>query len=329
MNWSGLQTVLAAQVATIAGCPAYWRDVTAQWEAWPRVFLSVVSTRKLGQDETRTRFVSLDDVLLPRVYGGRVVTVQIQVETRDQNLAASAGALGEQIRTRLGRLSVLDALRAVDVGVSTTTDVRTVNRTDDKARVVSYAVFEAVLLTHVSDEETDDADFGYIETVEITQTIDPVQDALTKTYLVGPQEEEEEEVMPFTYSYSGTYQPEAVFSDDGEGGTTDRIGAGPLGVFRLGSGAGVPSAGDTVRVFGRAGGTGLVNGETMTLALPFTSALSPAYVLRVVDRPGSDVTWTGALGDAQHAEFTATVTGDTAGEFEFELTYQTANAVDP
>lgn len=188
MNWLGLQTALAAQVATIAGCPAYWRNVTAQWEAWPRVFLSVVSTRKLGQDETRTRFVSLDDVLLPRVYGGRVLTVQIQVETRDQNLATSAGAIGEQIRTRLGRLSVLDALRAVDVGVSTTTDVRTVNRTDDKARVVSYAVFEAVLLTHVSDEETDDADFGYIETVEITQTIDPVQDAEVKTYLVGPQD---------------------------------------------------------------------------------------------------------------------------------------------
>jgi len=71
--------------------------------------------------------------------------------------------------------------------VNTTTDVRTVNRTDDKARVVSYAVFEAVLLTHVSDEEGNDADFGYIETVEITQTIDPVQDAEVKTYLVGPQ----------------------------------------------------------------------------------------------------------------------------------------------
>jgi len=187
MNWAGLQTVLAAQVADIAGCPTYWRDVTAQWEAWPRVFLSVVSTRKLGQDETRTRYVALDDVVLPRIYGGRVVTVQVQVETRDQNLATSAGAIGEQIRTRLGRLSVLDALRAVGVGVSTTTDVRTVNRTDDKARVVSYAVFEAVLLTHVSDEEGNDADFGYIETVEITQTIDPVQDAEVKTYLVGPQ----------------------------------------------------------------------------------------------------------------------------------------------
>ena len=189
MNWAGLQTVLAAQVTTIAGCPAYWRDVTAKWEAWPRVCLSVVSSRKLGQDETRTRYVSVDDVILPRVYGGRVVTVQIQVETRDQNLAASAGAIAEQVRTRLGRPSVLAALRAVDIGISTTTDVRTVNRTDDKARVVSYAVFEAVLLTHVSDEEDDSADLGYIETAEITQTIDPaVQDEETVTYLVGPQD---------------------------------------------------------------------------------------------------------------------------------------------
>lgn len=188
MNWSGLQTVLAAQVTTIAGCPAYWRDVTAKWEAWPRVFLSVVSTRKLGQDETRTRYVDADDVILPRVYGGRVVTVQIQVESRDQNLAASAAAIAERTRTRLGRLTVLDALRAVDIGVSTTTDVRVVNRVDDKARVVSYAVFEAVLLTHVSDEEDDSADYGYIETAEITQTIVPTQDGEVVTYLVGPQD---------------------------------------------------------------------------------------------------------------------------------------------
>ena len=188
MNWAGLQTALAAQVTTIAGCPAYWRDVTAQWEAWPRVFLSVVGVRKLGQDETRTRYVDADGTVLPRVYGGRVVTVQIQVESRDQNLAASAGAIGERVRTRLGRPGVLAALRAVDIGISTTSDLRVVNRVDDKARVVSYAVFEAVLLTHVSDEEGPGADLGYIETVEIAQTIDPVQDAEVKTYLVGPQD---------------------------------------------------------------------------------------------------------------------------------------------
>ena len=188
MNWAGLQTVLAAQVTTIAGCPAYWRDVTAQWEAWPRVFLSVVSVRALGQDETRTRYVDADGTVLPRVYGGRVVTVQVQVETRDQNLSASASAIGEQVRTRLGRPGVLAALRAVDIGISTTSDLRVVNRVDDKARTVSYAVFEAVLLTHVSDEEGPGADLGSIETVEITQTIDPVQDAEVKTYLVGPQD---------------------------------------------------------------------------------------------------------------------------------------------
>lgn len=188
MNWAGLQTVLAAQVTTIAGCPAYWRDVTAQWEAWPRVFLSVVGVRKLGQDETRTRYVDADGTVLPRVYGGRVVTVQIQVESRDQNLAASASAIGEQVRTRLGRPGVLAALRAVDIGISTTSDLRVVNRVDDKARTVSYAVFEAVLLTHVSDEEGPGADFGYIETVEITQTIDPVQDEVLRVYEVGPQD---------------------------------------------------------------------------------------------------------------------------------------------
>ena len=105
MNWAGLQTALAAQVTAIAGCPAYWRDVTAQWEAWPRVFLSVVSVRALGQDETRIRHVEADGTVLPRVYGGRVATVQIQVESRDQNLAASAGAtLAASARTHQGKM---------------------------------------------------------------------------------------------------------------------------------------------------------------------------------------------------------------------------------
>jgi hypothetical protein len=187
MRWADLQCVLAEQVEAIAGCPVYWRDVTAQWEAWPRVFLSIVSVRKIGQDETRTRYDVDDDVLLPRVYGPRVVTVQVVAETRDQNLDRSAAAVGERLRSRLGRLSVLTALREVCFGLSRTSDVRVVNRTDDKARTISYAVFELTLLTHFSDEEeADTGDFGYIETVGISQTLDPSQIDNVVTYRVAP-----------------------------------------------------------------------------------------------------------------------------------------------
>lgn len=320
MNWAGLQTVLAAQVATIAGCPAYWRDVTAQWEAWPRVFLSVVSVRKLGQDETRTRYVQVDDVLLPRVYGGRVLTVQIQVESRDQNLAASAGAIGEQTRTRLGRLTVLDALRAVDIGVSTTTDVRVVNRTDDKARVVSYAVFEAVLVTHVSDEEDDSADFGYIETAEIVQTIDPVQDAETKTYLVGPQDEPpapEEDYMA-----NGTYSPTITVTGDGAASLP-----GALGWTRIGSTT-TPAAGDTVIVFGRLTLTGMSDGDVVGIPLPFIAAFAASHGGPIVPID-TDMTGYSRLSSTAALEVVLGVTSDDTGGASFSQTYRTANAVDP
>jgi len=323
MNWSGLQTVLAAQVTTIAGCPVYWRDVTAQWEAWPRVFLSVVSTRKLGQDETRTRYVQVDDVILPRVYGGRVVTVQIQVESRDQNLAASAAAIAEQTRTRLGRLTVLDALRAVDIGVSTTTDIRVVNRTDDKARVVSYAVFEAVLLTHVSDEEDDSADYGYIETAEITQTIAPVQDEVVKTYLVGPQDDPpapEEDYMA-----SGTYTPTLTPNS----GTTATATAAWLWT-RVSNGA-TAAAGDVVRVAGKLAASRASAAQgVIAFTLPFvaspttSSGRTDVYVLAdgaaLSALAGLDDTNTGSV-TVENLETNALV--------QVEITYQTANAVDP
>lgn len=193
MNWSGLQTVLAAQVASVAGCPAYWEPVSSTWQETVRVLLSVLSVRKLGWDETRQRYDATGDMLLPRQYGVRAVTVTVKVESRDQNLAASAGALAEQVRTRLGRPAVLEALRAVDLAVSSTTDVRVVDRSDpDRGRLVSYGLFEAVFLTHVSDEEDAPADLGYIETVEVTQTIDPVQDEVLRVYRVSPLPPEED-----------------------------------------------------------------------------------------------------------------------------------------
>ena len=191
MNWAGLQTALAAQVLAIAGgAPVYWEPLQSNWQAWPRVLLSVLSgPRKVGKDETRYRYDEAADALLPRQYGPRALTVQIKVESRDQTLTASARAIAETIRTRLGRQEVLAALREVDLAVSSTTDVVTIDRLEvGGGRLMSVAVLELVLLTHVSDEQTaDDVAGDYIATVEISETVPDVRDEVV-TYLVGPQD---------------------------------------------------------------------------------------------------------------------------------------------
>ena len=188
MNWQGLQDTFAAQVLAIAGgALVYWEPVESTWQAWPRVLLSVLSgPRKAGKDETRYRYDNGADMLVPRQYGPRALTVQVKVESRNQNLAGSARAIAEDIRTRMGRQEVLTALRGVDLAVSSTSNVLTFDRTEEGGgRLLSVAIFEAVLLSHVSDEQADE-DAGYISTTEITGDIDGVSELVT--YLVGPQD---------------------------------------------------------------------------------------------------------------------------------------------
>ena len=180
----------SSQIATISGLPVYWEPVQSDWQAWPRVLLSVLSgPRKVGKDETRYRYDAGNDALLPRQYGPRALTVQVKVESRSQDLATSARAYAEILRTRLGRQEVLEALRGVDLAVSSTSNVVTVDRTEKGGgRLLSVGVLEIVFLTHVSDEQDETAEAGYIATVEITEDVPPARDSETITYPVGPQE---------------------------------------------------------------------------------------------------------------------------------------------
>ena len=131
------------------------------------------------------------------------------------------------------------------------------------------------------------------------------------------------------YVYSGLHQPALTFSADGEGGTIDLDDAGPLGVSRVGSGAGVPSAGDSVVMLGGIGFGGVVNGETATFPLPFEASTSPQPVVEVIRVFGTDVTVAAALISPTVCRLTFTVVGDNQGRFDFRISYQTANAVDP
>lgn len=127
------------------------------------------------------------------------------------------------------------------------------------------------------------------------------------------------------YAYSGVAAPALTFSADGTGSIAGSAGAGSLGVSRVGSGAGVPSAGDTVRVGGSIDAADLVDGETCTFALPFAAGTAVYPRATVTVLAGSDITATIALPTASTARITFGVTGDDAGQVTFDIEYQAAS----
>ena len=195
MKWQQIQETVKDVIAEIGECHVYWEPITSQWQNFPRALLSVTNVSKIGWDETRQRYDPYDQAIRLRQYGVRLIRVQVKVESRDQNLVSGAYTVADNIRTRIYRPSVLETLRQEDLlttgddlgpslAVSSLTDVRTIDRKDDKGRMVSYAAFDIIFQTNVSDEQAD-FDYGYIKTVEIEQDFGGVPPTEIKIYEVG------------------------------------------------------------------------------------------------------------------------------------------------
>jgi hypothetical protein len=104
------------------------REAGAQWgsDSTPCVTLRLRSPRSLGQDGERLTYTpdpsDPDDpakgTLETAIYGNRVFTVTVRIETPDQRPGnESVGALASRLRTRLGRDSVIDALYEAGIAI--------------------------------------------------------------------------------------------------------------------------------------------------------------------------------------------------------------------
>lgn len=128
------------------------------------------------------------------------------------------------------------------------------------------------------------------------------------------------------YMASGTYTPTVTTN-----GSATVEPALLSGYSRVGNGAGVPSAGDTVHVFGFLHADGLADGEVITVTLPFevSTAVGPYAAVPIMDA-GNDLSARLEVSDVDTASLTFTVTTDTSSEsISWSLIYQTANAIDP
>ena len=131
------------------------------------------------------------------------------------------------------------------------------------------------------------------------------------------------------YNLSNTYAPTIVASS----GTAVPFGAGapgPLGRLRMGSGAGVPAAGDTVILSGGVLFSGASDGTTIDIPLPFVAASAPLPVPVVGIKISTSAEVTLAPTSTSNLRLTlVSGVGGGGGAVGFTFTYQTANAVDP
>ncbi len=168
---------------------------------------------------------------------------------------------------------------------------------------------------------------NYFDNLPISTELQLALSALVAPAVAGGAEAEP---VAFTYSYSSTYSPELKFSLAGAGVFINYdVDPGGAGVSRVGSGAGVPSAHDTVVVAGVIAFADIVNSETLDIPLPFEMATDGAHPVIDATTLKTDATATCVITSQTNARVTFGVTGDDFGHLQLRITYQTANAVDP
>ena len=132
---------------------------------------------------------------------------------------------------------------------------------------------------------------------------------------------------------SGTYTPTVTTN-----GSATVAPVALTGYSRVGNGAGVPLAGDTVTVFGAFTASGVADGDVVIVSLPFelSALVDPVYPwCTAVGIPFEGVTElvvNGATYSGPEGAFAFAIgVSDPPGEggVSFTFTYQTANAVDP
>lgn len=141
-----VQTALPAAIQLILGdqgLDVAWGAKTARWrDSGRHVLLSVVGRPRIGTDERRYAAAVDPDDVTERVYGVRRLVIQVQVETDDQDLDASASELGDVIATGFARSDVLDLLWAEGVGNPRPQPQQRGDYRDDHGDTRSAVVFE-------------------------------------------------------------------------------------------------------------------------------------------------------------------------------------------
>lgn len=160
----------------LSGLPTYWRDQERPFLSPTdrgQCLLKVIAERPLGVDETREP-VNLAELtssppieIEPSQVGLRIVTLQVQVETFDQDADRRARFFLGQITTRIRRASSRATLRTLDTSIITIEPAVLVERIVDER---AYSLGTMSIRFHTIVDERDQP-FGRIDTVSGAGTV--------------------------------------------------------------------------------------------------------------------------------------------------------------
>lgn len=165
MNWASIKTALAEVVAEQSGLTTHWVKRDSAWRPDAFARLDLLGVRSIGVDEERLEHDEVQDVLIQRRYGQRVIRVQIAVETQSQELEKTAMVYAEKMRARLRLVEVHAALNAAGLAFSGADEITALDYDDEEGRTVSFAGFEARFNAFTL-ERGDDLDRVDVVTVE-------------------------------------------------------------------------------------------------------------------------------------------------------------------
>lgn len=153
MDWTAIQTQIVNALRAASGEASLdvRFDETSEATGWRADRLVRVRLVTIRGDSHETRYTDGATQTTPRVYGPRVLVLQIVAETLRQGLAQTADALAETMRTGLRLPGARDALEAAGLGIARVGPVTSVPFLDvATGRQRSAASFEVEHNVHSS-----------------------------------------------------------------------------------------------------------------------------------------------------------------------------------
>lgn len=181
-TWEDGLVLLFTEIGELPTC---WRDqeraiLTPDQEG--ECLLKVTNDASVGVDETRYVYnagglPSLQEIE-PSQVGHRRTTLQVQVETYDQDAERRARHYLDRIRTRIRRRTSIDRLQVLDTSIISVGPIFVVDRTSDGRRF-SLATMDIQLHTIVDER---DIAAGSIDQIEMTGTFKDPAGNTVRTY---------------------------------------------------------------------------------------------------------------------------------------------------
>lgn len=147
-----------------------WRDTHEAGAYRPdvRADLSTRSIAALGSDEERYEFDEDEDTNTPTLCGNRMIPVQLRIESPYQTPGTTLGAeaLGARFLVRIGRQSILAALRVAGVALNSIGLVVNTDYTRDGRRLAVY-ICEVLFSAAENDLDTTPEAGDYVARVTV------------------------------------------------------------------------------------------------------------------------------------------------------------------